>query len=94
MIRSDTMASDPAIGIRDQRLGPCFLFPFAEDLARRLARVKMGPLLEIGADTGVLTQATALVMPADWPMTVGSVRARAKIAGISNMPTFAAALWS
>jgi SAM-dependent methyltransferase len=42
-----------------RHLGPCLLLPFAEDLARRLSRLNTGPLLEIAAGTGELTQALA-----------------------------------
>lgn len=66
MVRpANALAIDPAIAIRDQFLGPCLLAPFAGDMARRLARINKGPLLEIGADTGVLTQAASLAMSAD-----------------------------
>jgi SAM-dependent methyltransferase len=38
---------------------PLMLAPFAADLARRLSRLSNGPLLELAADTGVLTLALA-----------------------------------
>lgn len=52
------------VAIRDRYLAPSLLAPFADDLARRLSRISMGPLLEIVADTGVLTQAIASAMSA------------------------------
>lgn len=45
--------------IRERYLGPAFLSPFADDMARRLSRISMGPVLETCADIGVLTQALA-----------------------------------
>ena len=47
------------IAIRDRYLAPSLFAPFADDLARRISRLSMGPLLETSADTGVLTQAIA-----------------------------------
>lgn len=55
---------EPALAIRDRHIGPTLLAPFADDMARRLARFSLGPLLEIAADIGVLTQAIASVMSA------------------------------
>jgi SAM-dependent methyltransferase len=48
-----------SVTIRDRYLAPCLLAPFADDMARRLSRLTMGPLLETSADTGILTQAIA-----------------------------------
>jgi SAM-dependent methyltransferase len=48
--------------IRDRYLAPSLLSPFADDMARRLSRISMGPVLEICADTGVMTQAIASTM--------------------------------
>jgi SAM-dependent methyltransferase len=52
-------APDSLVAIRDHYLAPSLLAPFADDMARRLSRISMGPLLETSADTGVLTQAIA-----------------------------------
>lgn len=52
-------APDPTLAIRDRYFVPIVLSPFADDMARRLCRLSMGPLLELYADTGVLTQAIA-----------------------------------
>jgi SAM-dependent methyltransferase len=52
------------ITIRDQYFAPCLLAPFADDMARRLSRISIGPLLETSADTGVLTQAIASTLSA------------------------------
>lgn len=55
---------NPMLTARDQAFAPCALSPFADDLARRLARLSMGPLLELVADTGVLTQAIGSALSA------------------------------
>jgi SAM-dependent methyltransferase len=55
---------DATLAIRDRYLAPSLLAPFADDMARRLSRISMGPLLETYADTGILTQAMASAMSA------------------------------
>ena len=52
------------VAIRDRYFAPSLLAPFADDMARRLSRISMGPLLELIADTGVLTQAISSAMSA------------------------------
>src|ERR1700742_3008434 len=47
------------LAAHDRYFAPSILLPFADDLARRLSRLSIGPLLEIAAGTGVLTQAIA-----------------------------------
>jgi SAM-dependent methyltransferase len=59
MTFSAASAPDSLLAIRDHYLGPSLLAPFADDMARRLSRISIGPLLETSADTGVLTQAIA-----------------------------------
>jgi SAM-dependent methyltransferase len=59
-----SVPSDAMIAIRDRYFAPCVLSPFADDMARRLSRLSMGPLLEVCADTGILTQAIASAMSA------------------------------
>jgi SAM-dependent methyltransferase len=65
MPESGAVYSDPTIAIRDRFLGPSLLYPFAVDMAQRLSRLSSGPLLEIVADTGVLTQIIASTLAAD-----------------------------
>jgi SAM-dependent methyltransferase len=50
--------------VRDKYFAPCVLAPFAEDMARRLARLTNGPVLEIMSNTGTLTQAMAASLSA------------------------------
>lgn len=52
------------LAIRDQYFAPSWLSPFADEMARRLSRIGIGPVLEICAGTGVLTQAIASAMSA------------------------------
>jgi SAM-dependent methyltransferase len=71
-VSEDTFLDDPRgmihfgaiIGTRDRYLAPSMLAPFADEMARRLSRMSVGPLLEISADTGTLTQAIASAMSA------------------------------
>jgi SAM-dependent methyltransferase len=55
---------DATLAIRDRYVAPSLLSPFADDMARRLARLSSGPLLELAAGTGVLTQAMASALSA------------------------------
>lgn len=64
MAEAGTLYADQ-IAIRDRYLGPALLYPIAEAMALRLTRQNMGPLLEISADIGVLTQIIASTMAAD-----------------------------
>lgn len=51
--------AEPWTAVRDRYLGPSVLGPFADDMAQRLSRLSLGPLLETAADTGLLTRAIA-----------------------------------
>jgi SAM-dependent methyltransferase len=64
MTFSGTIPTAPLLAIREQYLAPSLLAPFADEMASRLSRISMGPLLETCADTGVLTQAIASAMSA------------------------------
>lgn len=57
-------ASVSMFATRDRYFAPCVLAPFAEEMARRLSRLSNGPVLEIGADIGTLTQAMAATLSA------------------------------
>jgi ubiquinone/menaquinone biosynthesis C-methylase UbiE len=56
------------LAVRDLHFAPGVVLPFADDMARRLSRLSIGPLLEIAADTGVLTQAMASTLSAGLTM--------------------------
>jgi ubiquinone/menaquinone biosynthesis C-methylase UbiE len=64
MASPGSVLTDPAIAVRDQFLAPSLLGPFAEDMAQRIARLSMGPYLEVMADTGTLTLAVASAISA------------------------------
>src|ERR1700760_3950489 len=55
---------DSMVPIRERFLAPSLLAPFADDIARRLSRISMGPLLETSAGTGTLTQAIGSALSA------------------------------
>jgi SAM-dependent methyltransferase len=59
MTSSGTRPDDSLLGTRERYLGPSLLSPFADDMAQRLSRLSVGPLLEILADIGLSTQAIA-----------------------------------
>jgi SAM-dependent methyltransferase len=83
---------DATIAIRDRYLGPSLLSPFAEDMARRLSRLSVGPLLEIVADTGTLTQAIASALSAG--MTIVATDPRpAAVEFASAKPGMARVTW-
>ena len=58
VMRSDPV-TDTQIAMHERYFAPVVLAPFADELARRLSRLNHGPLLEIAADGGVLTQSLA-----------------------------------
>lgn len=90
-------SSDPTIGhdmleVCDRYLEPCWLGPFAEDMVHRMSRLSQGPLLEIGAGTGVLTQAAAASMSAG--MTIIATDSRAEmVSHASDKPGMARIRW-
>ncbi|MBS0644792.1 MAG: class I SAM-dependent methyltransferase [Acetobacteraceae bacterium] len=51
--------------IRSRIFAPAVMAPFADDLAGRIARLTNGPLLEIMADVGTLTQAVVASVSTD-----------------------------
>jgi SAM-dependent methyltransferase len=69
MTFSGTIPTASLRSIRDQYLAPSLLAPFADEMARRLSRLSMGPLLETCSDTGVLTQAIASAVSAGLTIT-------------------------
>ncbi len=59
MVGSMSETNSAFLRERDRYFAPSVLAPFVDDVARRLMRLTMGPLLEVMCDTGVLTQAMA-----------------------------------
>jgi SAM-dependent methyltransferase len=78
--------------IRDRYLAPALHVPFADDLARRLSRFSMGPLLETSADTGALTQAIASAMSAGLTIIATDPSAE-RVAFASAKPGMARVTW-
>ena len=77
---------------RERYLVPSLLQPFADDMARRLARLTLGPLLEVSAGTGVLTQALTSAMSAGLSI-VATDPDRATVAYASVKPGMARVTW-
>jgi SAM-dependent methyltransferase len=59
MMPSSRAPDDSLLAIRERYLGPSLLSPFADDMAQRLSRLHVGPMLETLADVGFSTQAIA-----------------------------------
>ncbi len=76
----------------DRYLGPSLLAPFADAMARRLAHISTGPLLEFHAGTGTFTQAIAASMSAGLTMIVTDPSAD-MIAYASKKPGMARITW-
>jgi SAM-dependent methyltransferase len=89
---SDVTPYRAMFAIRDRYLAPSLLAPFADDMAHRLSRISMGPLLETCADTGVLTQAIASAMSAGLTIIATDPSAEA-IACASRKPGLARVNW-
>src|SRR5690242_13845458 len=80
------------LAAHDRHFAPSILSPFADDMARRLARMNIGPLLEIGAGTGTLTQAIASALSVG--MTVIATDPNAEmVAYASNKPGMTRIIW-
>ncbi|MEO8908747.1 MAG: methyltransferase domain-containing protein [Gemmatimonadaceae bacterium] len=56
--------------IYDRYLGPLFFEPYAEDLARRLAKLKARNVLEVAAGTGIATRRLLEALPRGAQITV------------------------
>jgi SAM-dependent methyltransferase len=63
MATNDVVFAGSIPALYDRYLGPVLFRPFAEDLVRRLAGLTSGSLLEVGAGTGIVTQALAATLP-------------------------------
>jgi len=63
MATSDSVFTGSIPALYDRHLGPLLFMPYAADLARRLADIKTGSVLETAAGTGIVTQALAAALP-------------------------------
>jgi SAM-dependent methyltransferase len=64
MQTGDTVFSGSIPALYDRHLGPALFEPYAQDLARRLAPMTAGSVLEVAAGTGRVTRALAAALPA------------------------------
>jgi SAM-dependent methyltransferase len=69
MTTGDTAFIGQIPALYDRHLGPYVFKPYADDLARRLADLRVGSLLETACGTGVVTQALAAALPTEVAVT-------------------------
>ncbi len=63
MATSDTVFAGSIPALYDRFMGPMLFQPYAADLARRLADLKSGRVLETAAGTGIVTEALIKTLP-------------------------------
>jgi len=63
MVQSDASFVGSIPELYDVNVGPTFMVPYADDIARRLWHLQTGRLLEIAAGTGIVTAALATAFP-------------------------------
>jgi SAM-dependent methyltransferase len=61
--QTDTVFAGSIPAFYGRYLGPLFFEPYAEDLARRLANISRGRILETAAGTGVVTRSLVRTLP-------------------------------
>jgi ubiquinone/menaquinone biosynthesis C-methylase UbiE len=64
MAGNDAVFAGSIPALYDRHLGPLLFVPYAENVARRMAHLKSGALLETAAGTGIVTQALGRHLPA------------------------------
>jgi ubiquinone/menaquinone biosynthesis C-methylase UbiE len=64
MTQTDTVFAGSIPAIYDRYVGPLLMEPYATDLARRLADIRSGQVLETAAGTGIVTRKLAQMLPA------------------------------
>ncbi|MEP7050874.1 MAG: class I SAM-dependent methyltransferase [Pseudomonadota bacterium] len=65
MSAADAIFAGSIPAIYEQYLVPLLFEPYADDLARRIATLRDGVMLEVAAGTGVVTRALRAVLPAE-----------------------------
>jgi len=70
---SDTAFVGQIPQLYDRLMGPMLFQPYAADMARRLAGLTSGHILETAAGTGILTRALAATMPAPVAITASDL---------------------
>jgi len=63
MAQTDTVFGGSIPAFYDRYLGPLLFEPYAEDLARRLANISRGRVLETAAGTGIVTRRLIRTLP-------------------------------
>jgi ubiquinone/menaquinone biosynthesis C-methylase UbiE len=63
MAHSDTAFVGHIPQLYDRLMGPMLFHPYAADMARRLAGLTAGHILETAAGTGIVTRALAATLP-------------------------------
>ena len=63
MASTDTAFAGSIPALYDRNLGPLLFQPYADEVARRVARWKPGRILETAAGTGIVTEALHRAMP-------------------------------
>ena len=63
MARSDTVFEGSIPSLYDRHLGPVMFEPYAVDMARRLAQLAEGAVLETASGTGIVTRQLAWALP-------------------------------
>jgi ubiquinone/menaquinone biosynthesis C-methylase UbiE len=63
MVTSDTAFAGSIPAIYDRHLGPFLFHPYADEVARRVARSRPARILETAAGTGILTAAVTQICP-------------------------------
>jgi hypothetical protein len=61
---TDSVLAGSVPALYDRYLGPLLFEPYAADVARRLANLGGGRVLEVAAGTGVVTRALLTALPA------------------------------
>jgi ubiquinone/menaquinone biosynthesis C-methylase UbiE len=86
------ITTDAKLMAHDRFFAPSVLSPYADDLARRVSRLSIGPLLEIAAGTGVLTEAIACALSAG--MTIVATDPSAEmVAHATTKPGMTRVIW-
>lgn len=73
MVAKDAVFSGSIPALYERYLGGLLFRPYAEDLARRLADLASGSVLETAAGTGIVTEALARALPAAVSITASDL---------------------
>src|SRR4051794_35328232 len=91
MAESSSVFAGSIPELYDRCLGPFLFQPYAEDLARRVAELASGPVLEIACGTGILTRQLRARLAPDVRLLATDLnqpmidQARARLADVSGI---------